>query len=34
MDHLEPIPLWTLVANIKQKISYGQGKIETRYGTK
>ncbi|WP_433902793.1 hypothetical protein [Sphingobacterium puteale] len=34
MDHLEPIPLWTLVANIKQEISCGQGKIETRYSTK
>ncbi len=34
MDHLEPIPLWTLVANIKQEISYGQGEMETRYGTK
>lgn len=34
MDHLESIPLWTLVANIKQEISYGQGKLQTRYGTK
>lgn len=34
MDHLEPIPLWTLVANIKQGISHGQGKLQTRYGTK
>ena len=34
MDHLEPIPLWTLVANIKQEISYGQGKLQTRNSTK
>ena len=34
MDHLESIPLWTLVANIKQEISYGQGKLQTRNGTK
>jgi len=34
MDHLESIPLWTLVANIKQEISYCQGKLQTRYGTK
>ncbi|MGE8430270.1 MAG: hypothetical protein ACN6O7_20490 [Sphingobacterium sp.] len=34
MDHLEPIPLWTLVANIKQEISYGQGKLQTHNGTK
>jgi hypothetical protein len=34
MDHLESIPLWTLVANIKQEISYGQGKLQNRKGTK
>jgi hypothetical protein len=34
MDHLKPTPLWTLVANIKQEISYGEGKLETRIGTK
>jgi len=34
MDHLESIPLWTLVANIKQEISYGRGKLQTRNGTK
>lgn len=34
MDHLEPIPLWTLVANIKQEISYGEGKMETHKGAK
>ncbi|WP_313157219.1 hypothetical protein [Sphingobacterium multivorum] len=34
MDHLESTPLWTLVANIKQEISYGQGKLQTRHGTK
>ncbi len=34
MDHLEPIPLWTLVANIKQEISYGEGKMETHKGSK
>ncbi|WP_333864002.1 hypothetical protein [Sphingobacterium sp.] len=34
MNHLESIPLWTLVANIKQEISYGQGKLQIRYGTK
>jgi len=34
MDHLESIPLWTLVANIKQQITYGQRKMHTRYGTK
>ncbi len=34
MDHLEPIPLWTLVANIKHEISYGEEKMENRKGTK
>lgn len=34
MDHLYLIPLWPLVTNIKQEISYGQGKMETRNGTK
>jgi hypothetical protein len=34
MDHLEPTQLWTLVANIKQDISYGKGKLQTRSGTK
>lgn len=34
MDHLKPTPLWTLVANIKQEISYGEGKLQTRIGTK
>ncbi|MDF2477073.1 MAG: hypothetical protein K0S24_2556 [Sphingobacterium sp.] len=34
MNHLEPTPLWTLVANIKSEISYGQGKLKTRIGTK
>ena len=34
MDHLEPIPLWTLVANIKQEISYGEGKMEPHKGAK
>ncbi|MGB3103620.1 hypothetical protein [Sphingobacterium siyangense] len=34
MDHLDLIPLWPLVANIKQEISYGQGKMETHNGTK
>ncbi|WP_333620871.1 hypothetical protein [Sphingobacterium multivorum] len=34
MDHLEPIPLWTLVANIKQEISYGEEKMETHKGSK
>jgi len=34
MNHLEPAPLWILVANIKQEISYGEGKRQTRIGTK
>jgi len=34
MDHLETTPLWTLVANIKREISYGEGKRQTRIGTK
>ncbi|WP_293887888.1 MULTISPECIES: hypothetical protein [unclassified Sphingobacterium] len=34
MDHLEPTPLWTLVANIKENISHGEGKLKTRIGTK
>lgn len=34
MAYLEPIPLWTIVANIKQEISYGEGKMETCKGTK
>ncbi|WP_104381680.1 hypothetical protein [Sphingobacterium sp. HMA12] len=34
MDHLETTPLWTLVANIKENIKYGEGKLQTRIGTK
>ncbi|WP_293943813.1 MULTISPECIES: hypothetical protein [unclassified Sphingobacterium] len=34
MNNLEPAPLWTLVANIKREISYGEGKRQTRIGTK
>ena len=34
MNHLESALLWTLVANIKREISYGERKRQTRIGTK